>query len=57
MLMLCAAVAGAPEFVEVGLWGREHQDFLRRFRPCKRSIPRHDTLSDVIAAIDPTCPG
>jgi predicted transposase YbfD/YdcC len=53
LLMLCATIAGADDFVEIGLWGSEHQEFLRRFLPYKRSIPSHDTLCDVIAAIDP----
>jgi predicted transposase YbfD/YdcC len=53
LLMLCATIAGADDFVEIGLWGNEHQDFLRRFLPYERSIPSHDTLCDVIAAIDP----
>jgi predicted transposase YbfD/YdcC len=53
LLMLCATIAGADDFVEIGLWGTEHQDFLRRFLPYKHGIPSHDTLCDVIAAIDP----
>jgi hypothetical protein len=35
------------------LWGTEHQDFLRRFLRYEHGIPSHDTLCDVIAAIDP----
>lgn len=53
LLLLCATIAGADDFVEIGLWGEEHQDFLRRFLPFERGIPSHDTLCDVIAAIDP----
>jgi predicted transposase YbfD/YdcC len=53
LLMLCATIAGADDFVEIGLWGTEHQDFLRRFLPYQHGIPSHDTLCDVIAAIDP----
>lgn len=53
LLMLCATIAGADDFVEIGLWGGEHQDFLRRFLPYERGIPSHDTLCDVIAALDP----
>jgi hypothetical protein len=52
LLMLCA-IAGADDFVEIGLWGGERQDFLRRFLPYEHSIPSHDTLCDVISAIDP----
>jgi predicted transposase YbfD/YdcC len=53
LLMLCATIAGADDFVEIRLWGNEHQDFLRRFLPYDHCIPSHDTLCDVIAAIDP----
>jgi len=53
LLMLCATISGADDFVEIHLWGSERQDFLRRFLPYERGIPSHDTLCDVIAAIDP----
>ncbi len=53
LLMLCGTIAGADDFVEIGLWGSERQDFLRRFLPFQHGIPSHDTLCDVIAAIDP----
>ncbi len=53
LLTLAATIAGADDFVEVALWGREHLTFLRRFYPYARGIPSHDTLCDVFAAIDP----
>ena len=53
LLLLCATIAGADDFVEINLWGREHVGFLRRFRPFAHGIPSHDVLCDVIAAIDP----
>jgi predicted transposase YbfD/YdcC len=53
LLLLCATIAGADDFVEIALWGNEHLAFLRRFRPYQRGIPSHDVLCDVIAAIDP----
>jgi predicted transposase YbfD/YdcC len=53
LLLLCATIAGADDFVEIALWGNEHLGFLRRFRPYQRGIPSHDVLCDVIAAIDP----
>lgn len=53
LLMLCATLSGADDFVEIQLWGSERQDFLRRFLPYAHGIPSHDTLCDVIAAIDP----
>jgi hypothetical protein len=39
--------------VEIALWGEERLDFLRRFLPYERGIPAHDTLNDVINALDP----
>ena len=53
LLLLCATLAGADDFVEITLWGEQQLDFLRRFQPFSRGIPSHDTLCDVIAAIDP----
>ena len=52
LLLLCGTVAGAADFVELTLWGEEHLVFLRRFLPFARGIPSHDTLCEVIAAVD-----
>ncbi len=53
LFLLCATLAGADDFVEMELWGNEHLAFLRRFLPCKQGIPSHDTLCEVVAALDP----
>jgi predicted transposase YbfD/YdcC len=53
LLVLCATLAGAEDFVEVRLWGREKLAFLRSLLPFRRGIPSHDTLNDVINALDP----
>lgn len=53
LLLLCATLAGADDFVEMTLWGERHLDFLRRLRPYIRGIPSHDTLGEVIRAVDP----
>jgi len=53
LLLLCATLAGADDLVEVELWGDEHLPFLRRFLPCRHGVPSHDTLGEVIAALDP----
>src|SRR5690606_39188991 len=39
-------------FVEIRLWGEERLDFLRRFLPYERGLPSHDTLNDVVNALD-----
>ena len=33
LLLLCATISGADDFVEIALWGKEKLDFLRRFQP------------------------
>src|SRR4051794_6315054 len=53
LLVLCATLAGAEDFVEVRLWGVKNLDFLRRFLPFNDGPPSHDTLNDVINALDP----
>ena len=53
LLVLCATLSGMDDFVEIELWGRERLAFLRRFLPYERGIPSHDTLGDVINALDP----
>jgi len=53
LLVVSATIAGADDFVETTLWGKEHLAFLRRFYPYESGIPSHDTLCDVFAALDP----
>lgn len=53
LLVLCATLAGAEDFVEVRLWGRQKLAFLRTLLPFRHGIPSHDTLNDVINALDP----
>src|SRR4051794_2840307 len=53
LLLLCGTLAGADDFVEIALWGGEHLAFLRRLLPYRHGIPSHDTLGEVVAALDP----
>jgi len=52
LIVLCATLAGAEDFVEIRRWGQMHQEFLRRLLPFKAGVPSHDTLNDVINALD-----
>src|SRR3974390_3131401 len=52
LLVLCGTIAGGDDFTEIALWGEEHLGFLRRFLPFQHGIPSHDTLTEVIAALD-----
>jgi predicted transposase YbfD/YdcC len=53
LLVLCATIVGADDFVEVQHWGEIHIDFLRRFLPYKHGIPSHDALNDLMNALNP----
>ncbi len=52
LVVLCGTLAGAEDFVEIRRWGQVHQEFLRRLLPYKAGVPSHDTLNDVMNAID-----
>lgn len=52
LVVLCGTLAGAEDFVEIKRWGQMHQAFLRRLLPFKAGVPSHDTLNDVMNAID-----
>lgn len=53
LLVLCATLAGAEDFVETRLWGARNLAFLRGFAPFAQGVPSHDTLNDVVNALDP----
>ena len=53
LLMVSATIAGADDLVEVREWGLQHLDFLRNYLPFRDDVPSHDTLADVLNAVDP----
>jgi hypothetical protein len=53
LLLLSAMLAGADDCVEIELWGEEQLAFLRRCLPYKHGVSSHDTLKEVLAALDP----
>lgn len=53
LLVLCATLAGADTFVDIRFWGRKKLDFLRTLLPFEKGIASHDTLNDVMNALDP----
>ena len=52
LVVLCATLAGAEDFVEVRRWGTVNLAFLRRLLPFADGVASHDTLNDVINAIN-----
>ncbi|SBW16187.1 hypothetical protein BR10RB9215_C20858 [Brucella sp. 10RB9215] len=53
LVVLCATISGMEGFVETKLWVEHRLEFLRRFLPFERGTPSHDTLNDVINALEP----
>ena len=51
LVVLCATLGGAEDFVEVARWGARKLDFLRRLLPYERGVASHDTLNDVMNAL------
>lgn len=52
LVVLCGSLSGCDDFVEMAAWGRQHLGFLRGFEAFARGVPSHDTLNDVINALD-----
>src|SRR3954470_1862845 len=55
LLVLCATLAGAHDFVAVRLWGEQALPFLRRLLPYEDGRPSHDTLGDVMNPSTRSC--
>ena len=51
LIVLCASMAGAEDFVQIERWGNSRLDFLRCFLPFAKGVPSHDPLNDVINAL------
>jgi predicted transposase YbfD/YdcC len=52
-IAVCAVLCGADTWVDVALFGRSKEGWLRTFLPLPRGIPSHDTFGRVFAALDP----
>lgn len=52
-LVLCATICGMDDEEAVEEWGELRLDWLRQFVPLKNGIPSHDTISRVLAALQP----
>ncbi len=52
LLVLCAVLSGADDWVAIALFGKKKIKFLRRFLAFDNGAPSHDQLGYVFAAID-----
>src|SRR3954470_12732082 len=53
LIALAGCLAGADNMVEMAGWARLNLASLRSIRPFARGVPSHDTLTDVVNALDP----
>lgn len=51
MLVFFAMLANADDWVEMEVFGKEHEDFLRNYLELPNGIPSHDTLQRVFAMV------
>jgi len=52
-LVFFASVGNADDFVEIEVFGKEHEEFLRRYLELPNGIPSHDTIQRVMATVSP----
>ena len=45
VIVLFATLANADDWVEIALFGKEYQDFLRKYIDLENGAPSHDTIS------------
>lgn len=50
VIVLFATLANADDWVEMELFAKEYQDFLRKYIELKNGIPSHDTLNRVASS-------
>jgi hypothetical protein len=53
LIVLAGCLTGADNMVETAGWARLNLAFLRQIRPFAHGVPSHDTLTDIINALDP----
>ena len=52
LLVLCAVLSGADDWVAIALYGEQKRTFLRRFLPYAHGTPSHDQLGKLFATLD-----
>ena len=53
MLVFFSTIANADDWVEIEVFGKEHEDFLRNYLELPHGIPSHDTIQRVFAMVSP----
>ena len=53
MLVFFAMLSNADDWVEMEVFGKEHEKFLRKYLELPNGIPSHDTIQRVFAIVAP----
>ena len=53
VIAVLAILCGMESFVEMEMFGRERENWLRKFLKLEHGIPSHDTFGDIFAALSP----
>ena len=53
VIVLFATLANADDWVEMEMFAKEYQDYLRRYIGLENGIPSHDTLNRVMGLVSP----
>ncbi|GHT93962.1 hypothetical protein FACS1894122_10050 [Alphaproteobacteria bacterium] len=51
--VFCAYIGGSDGWEEVELFGKTHENFLKRYFPYKNGVPSDDTYWRLFRALDP----
>jgi len=52
-IVLCASICGAEKWEDIETFGRAKESWYRRYLKLPHGIPSYDTLSRVVALLDP----
>lgn len=52
-IAICGVICGADNWVDLELFGRSKEEWLKRFLVLPNGIPSHDTFGRVFARLDP----
>ena len=53
VIVLFATLGNADDWVEIGIFAKMHEEYLRQYIPLKNGVPSHDTIQRVMAMIAP----
>ena len=53
IIVLLAVLSGADDWVEIGIFAKAHEKYLRQYVKLESGVPSHDTIQRVMALVSP----